>query len=233
MADQKVCVVAGVGPGLGLALVKAFAAEGYAVAALARNIDALDALVGSIDGAYAFACDVTDEAGVHSTFEAIRSQLGPISALMYNAGSGVWGTLDDIEVANLEMSWRVNTLGLFHLTRAAIADLRATKGALGITGATAALRGKPKTLAFASSKAAQRSMAQSFARQLGPEGVHVFYAIIDGMIDLPKTRQMMPDAPEDFFLKPDEIAAAYVQVAHQPQSAWTFELDLRPYREQW
>jgi NAD(P)-dependent dehydrogenase (short-subunit alcohol dehydrogenase family) len=106
-------------------------------------------------------------------------------------------------------------------------------GAIVVTGATASLRGNVRTAAFASAKAGQRALAQSMARHLGPKGVHVGYVVVDGVVDLASTRARMADKPDDFFLKPAEIAEAVHFLAHQPRSAWTFELDLRPFGERW
>ena len=106
-------------------------------------------------------------------------------------------------------------------------------GSILVTGATASLRGGEIFAAFAPAKAAQRSLAQSMARHLGPKGVHVAYAIVDGVIDMPTTRQFMPDRPEQEFLAPSAIADAFYNVAHQSPSAWTFEFDLRPFGEKW
>jgi NAD(P)-dependent dehydrogenase (short-subunit alcohol dehydrogenase family) len=107
------------------------------------------------------------------------------------------------------------------------------QGAIVVIGATASLRGGARTTGFASAKAAQRSLAQSMARGLGPAGIHVSYVVIDGVIDLERTRSRMPDHPDDFFLKPDAIAEAVFQLTEQDSSAWSFEVDLRPYAEKW
>src|SRR5690606_33082306 len=107
------------------------------------------------------------------------------------------------------------------------------RGTILVTGATASLRGGAGFAAFASAKAGQRALAQSMARLLGPKGVHVAYVVIDGVIDMPLTRKLMPDAPQESFLSPDAIAETYWQIASQDRSAWTFELDLRPFGEKW
>ncbi len=233
-SEQKVCAVVGVGPGNGAALVRRFAEGGYQVAALARHEDKLDDLVGGIDGVSCYGCDATDRASVDEAFDRITDELGPVDTLLYNAGSGVWGKLMEVDADGLEMCWRVNTLGLFHCAqKLAPAMLERGAGTIGITGATAALRGKPFTTAFAQAKGAQRLLAESLARELGPQNIHVFYYVVDGVIDLPRTRERMPDKPDDFFLAPDDIAQSVWAVAHQPRSAWTFQLDLRPYGEQW
>ena len=107
------------------------------------------------------------------------------------------------------------------------------KGSIIVIGATASLKGAADFVAFASAKAAQRSLTQSLARKLGPEGIHVAYVIIDAMVDMPASRAMVPDAPDSFFARPDDIAESVFFLARQPRSAWTFELDLRPFAERW
>ena len=233
MAD-KVCVVVGVGPGNGVAFARRFADDGYKVALVARSADKLAAYADAIEGAKPFACDVSDPAAIQAAFTAIKDTLGPVDVLLYNAGSGSFSTVEETTPEMLEQAWRINTLGLLAASRQVIPDMLARGGgAIVITGATASLRGGAKTTAFASAKAAQRSLAQSMAKTLGPKGIHVSLVIVDGVIDLERTRAMMPDAPDDFFLKPDDIAASVHWVAHQPRSAWTFEYDIRPFGETW
>jgi NAD(P)-dependent dehydrogenase (short-subunit alcohol dehydrogenase family) len=223
-----------VGPGTGASLVRAFAQEGYRVAALARGEDRLRSIVDEIDGARAFPCDATSAEEVEATFASIEEQLGDVEALMYNAGTGVWGQLEEVDADDLRTCWEVNTLGLFLAARQVAPGMRERgSGVIGVTGATASTRGKPFTTAFAQAKMAQRGLAQSMARELGPDGVHVFYAVVDGVIDTPATREQMSDKDDDFFLDPDDIARSYLALAQQPESAWTFEIDLRPYRESW
>jgi NAD(P)-dependent dehydrogenase (short-subunit alcohol dehydrogenase family) len=232
--EGKVCAVVGVGPGNGESLVRRFAEEGYRVAAMARHEDKLEELVGGIAGVEVFGCDATDEASVDGAFDRVVEQLGEVDTLLYNAGTGVWGKLMEVEADDLEMSWKVNTLGLFHCARKVVpAMLDNGGGTIGVTGATAAMRGKPFTTAFAQAKGAQRMLAESMARELSPKNIHVFYYVVDGVIDSPRTREMMSDKSDEFFLKPDDIAEAVCAVAHQPRSAWTFQLDLRPFGEEW
>ena len=234
MTSQPVCAVVGVGPGNGMALARRFAAGGQRVALLARRQEALDEFAKQIEGSRGFACDVTDLDAIASAFGTIREQLGPVATLLYNAGSGSWGNLDQVSVADLDRALAINARGLFACAKQVVPDMRAAgQGVIGIIGATASLRGKPGTLTFAAGKAAQRSIAQSLARQLGPEGIHVYLAILDGMVDLPRTRAQMPDRPDEDFLAPDDIAEAMWQIANQPRSTWTFELDLRPHKESW
>lgn len=232
--NQPVCAVVGVGPGNGAAFGRAMSAKGYQVALLARNADYLEDLAAEIDGAKAFRCDVTEPDDVRSTFEAIRSDLGAVDVLLYNAGSGRFGDFEGTSPEDMRTSWEVNVLGLFHCAKQVV-DGMLSKGAgnIVVTGATASLRGGAGFAAFASAKAAQRSLAQSMARHLGPKGIHVSLFIVDGMIDLPRTRQAMPDAPDERFMSPDHIAQSVVHLIEQPRSAWTFEMDLRPFSEKW
>jgi short-subunit dehydrogenase len=232
--SQPVCVITGVGPGNGAAFSKKMAAEGYRVAMLARTAERLKGLEGEIQGAKGYAVDVGDGNAVRDVFGRIRSDLGPVNVLIHNAGSGVFGTFMDATEESMEQSWRTNTLALLHCGKAAAADmLAAAGGAVVVIGATAALRGGANFATFASAKAAQRSLAQSMARGLGPQGIHVAYVIIDGVIDLPRTRSLMGDKPDDFFLQPEHIAESVLHLVRQPRSAWTFELDLRPFGEKW
>jgi NAD(P)-dependent dehydrogenase (short-subunit alcohol dehydrogenase family) len=232
--SNPVCVVTGVGPGNGCAFSQRFAREGYRVAMLARSADALADFEARIPGTRGYACDVADAEAVRDCFARVRSELGPVQVLVHNAGSGVFGGFLDATPAQLEQAWRVNVLGLFLCGREAVADMqKAERGAIVVSGATASLRGGAATTAFASAKAAQRSLAQSMARQLGPQGIHVALVVIDGVIDIPRTRALLKDRPDAFFLKADAIADSVYHVATQDPSAWTFELDLRPFGEKW
>jgi NAD(P)-dependent dehydrogenase (short-subunit alcohol dehydrogenase family) len=232
--SKPVCVVVGVGPGNGAALARGFHAAGYAVALLARSTNLTADLARELEGARAYTCDVGDEASVTSTFAAIVRELGPVEVLLYNAGSGVWGTVEDVAAKDFEAAWRVNALGAFLASKQVIAGMKqAGAGSIVFIGATASRRGNVKTAAFAPAKAAQRSLAESMARHLWPAGVHVTLMILDGVVDLPRTRQMMPGKPDSFFIKPDDVAEAALQLVRQPRSTWTFELDVRPFGETW
>ena len=229
-----VCVIPGAGPGNGAAFARRFVDSGYQVAMLARDGDRLAEIAGPIEGAYGYPCDVTDPASVASVIETVRGDLGPVSVLLYNAGGGRWGTVEEVDSEDMEQAWRMNVLGLHAAARAVLPDMRAAGGgALVVTGATASLRGGAHFAAFASAKAAQRSLAQSLARQLNPENIHVALVIIDGVVDTPRTREMLPERPDERFLDPGAIADAVHFLAHQPRAGWTFELDLRPYSEDW
>jgi NAD(P)-dependent dehydrogenase (short-subunit alcohol dehydrogenase family) len=231
---RPVCAVAGVGPGNGEAFARRFAAEDYAVALLARRKDRIEALAAELANSRAFACDVTQPASVEAVFAAIEAELGPIEILIYNAGKGVWGDVETVTSADFEEAWRINALGLFLTARRVIPAMTAAgRGAIVVVGATASLRGMAGTAAFASAKAAQRSLAQSLARHLWPKGVHVSLIIIDGVVGGPDTRERFPGQPEDFFVKPAAVADIALALARQDRSAWSFEVEARPYAEKW
>ncbi|WP_442756211.1 SDR family NAD(P)-dependent oxidoreductase [Methylocystis sp. JAN1] len=230
---RPVCVIAGVGPGNGEAFARRFAAEGYSVALLARRKDRIEPLAAELRGA-AFGCDLTDAASVEAAFAAIEAQQGPAAVLIYNAGKGVWGDVEKVTQADFEEAWRVNTLGLFLASRRVIPGMAASaRGGIVVVGATASLRGMAGTAAFASAKAAQRSLAQSLARYLWPKGVHVSLIIVDGVVGGPETRKMLSDKPDDFFIKPAAIADIALALTRQERSAWSFEAEARPFGEKW
>lgn len=211
--SQPVCAITGVGPGNGLALARRFAAAGYQTALIARNEDRLAELAEDVDGARAYPCDVADEEAVEETFAAIASDLGTVDTLLYNAGTAVFGDIDRIDGTDFTGAWQTNALGLFHCVRAVVAGMRSNgQGNIVVTGATASLKGGANFAGFASAKAAQHSLAQSLARQLGPEGIHVAIVIIDGVIDTPRTREMLADKGDDYFLQPDAIAESVYQI---------------------
>jgi NAD(P)-dependent dehydrogenase (short-subunit alcohol dehydrogenase family) len=231
---KPVCAVVGVGEGNGAALARAFAREGNAVALLARGTDFTQSLAAELGDARAYSCDVSDPRSVAEAFARIRSEMGDPSTLVYNAGSGTWGDVESISLEDFEKSWRVNALGALAVSQQVIPAMKAAgSGTILFIGATASLRGGPKTAAFAPAKAAQRSLAESMAKTLGPQGIHVALIVVDAVVDLPRTRASMPDTTDDFFLKPDDMAATAIWLAKQPRSAWTFEADVRPFGEKW
>ena len=231
---KPVCVVVGVGEGNGAALARAFAREGMRLALLARRTEYSSALAEELGDARAYACDVSDAASVADAFAQIRDELGDPSTVIYNAGSGVWGDVESVTLDGFEASWRVNAFGALAVAQQVIPAMKqAGAGTILFIGATASLRGGPRSAAFAPAKAAQRSLAESMARSLWPAGIHVAIIPVDAVVDLPRTRKGMPDKPDDFFLKPDDLAATAVWLAKQPRSAWTFEAVVRPFGESW
>ena len=229
---KPLCVITGVGPGTGSALVRKFA-ERYQVAMIARKEERLQALAEEVPGATPFACDVADTAALQATLADI-AKLGTPRVLIHNAVGGGGGNVLEIEPGRLERNFRINTLALLHLLQyfaPAMAD--AGEGAILATGNTSAYRGRPNFASFAPTKAAQRILLESAARLLGPQGVHVAYVAIDAAIDVPWTRKMLPDHPDDFFADPADIAGECFHVAHQPRSTWTFDVLIRPFGEPW
>lgn len=232
--QMPVALLTGVGHGTGAAIARRFAHGGYAVAMLARNRERLGALEREIANSHAYPCDVTDEAQLGSTIEAIRTGLGTPSVLIHNAVGGAFGNFMEIDPEVLNRNFQVNTMALLHLARRlAPAMIEAGQGAIIASGNTSALRGKANFAGFAPTKAAQRILAESIARELGPKGVHVAYVLIDAVIDLEWTRKRFADAPDDFFIKPAAIADEIWHVAHQDRSAWSFNVEVRPFRETW
>ena len=231
---SQVTVVSGVGPGTGAAITRRFAAGGHRVAMLARDRERLSALEKEIGGARGFVCDVSDEGEIDAALAAIRAELGTPSVLIHNAVGGAFGGFLDVDPKVLERNFQVNVMGLLHLARRlAPAMVEAGSGAIIATGNTSALRGKANFAGFAPTKAAQRILAESMARDLGPKGVHVAYVVIDAVIDLAWTRQMFAGKPDDFFIQPAAIADEIWHVAHQDRSAWSFNVEVRPFGESW
>src|SRR6266849_4552372 len=231
---NPVVVVTGVGPGTGAAIARRFSRGGYAVAMLARSRDRLIALEREIERARAYPCDVTDEAALQKTLDAVSAEQGTPKVLVHNAVGGAFGNFLEIDPEVLNRNFQVNTMALLHLARRlAPAMIEAGQGAIIASGNTSAPRGKANFAGFAPTKAAQRILAESIARELGPKGVHVAYVLIDAVIDLEWTRKRFADAPDDFFIKPAAIADEIWHVAHQDRSAWSFNVEVRPFRETW
>jgi short-subunit dehydrogenase len=231
---NPIAVVTGVGPGTGAAIVRRFAHGGYSVAMLARNRDRLIQLESVIANAHAYPCDVTNEAQIDSTIAAIRSRLGAPKVLIHNAVGGAFGNFLSIDPQVLNQNFQVNTMALLYLARRlAPSMIDAGDGAIIASGNTSAIRGKANFAGFAPTKAAQRILAESMARELGPKGVHVAYVLIDAVIDLAWTRKRWPEAPDGFFIKPAAIAEEIWHVTHQDRSAWSFNVEIRPFGETW
>ena len=236
MADDKppVCAVVGVGPGNGEALARRFAADGYAVALMARRAELTAKLAAELPRAKSYACDVSEAASIETAFAAMRADLGDVDALIYNAGSGVWGNVEEVKAEDLERSWRVNTLGLFLSARQAIPAMRRKgEGAIVVIGATASRRGAAGAAAFAQSKMAQRALAELMARHLWPAGIHVALIVVDGVVGGPVTRSRFGERPDDFFIDPAGVATIAADLVKQDRSAWSFEVEARPFKEKW
>ena len=231
---SKLCVITGVGAGNGASFSRRFTREGYRVVMLARNLAYLETLVKEIPGSVAMECDVRDPGAIQQVFARIHEDIGTVDTLIYNAGAGEWASIMDTSLEGRESSWATNTLGLVACAQQVIPSMTENgEGNIMVIGATASLRGGAQSTAFASAKAAQRSVAQSMARDLGPKGIHVGYLIIDGIIDIERTRERFPDRADDLFMQPDAIADSVYAMTQQDRSAWAFEIDLRPYGEKW
>jgi NAD(P)-dependent dehydrogenase (short-subunit alcohol dehydrogenase family) len=229
---DTLCVITGVGPGTGAALVRKFA-ERYRVVMIARNEQRLTALAAEVPGSIPKVCDVADSVALQSTLAEIAA-LGVPRVVIHNAVGGGTGDILAIDPDALERNFKINTMALLHLIQAfAPGMVEAGEGAILATGNTAAYRGRANFVSFAPTKAAQRIMLESAARTLGPQGIHVAYVAIDAAIDVPWTRKALPNHPDDFFASPTDIASECFHIAHQPRSTWTFDVLVRPFGEQW
>jgi len=238
MADskkQRVAFLTGAGPGLGASLARRFAKE-YAVAINARNESFVESLAGEVRASGGTALEVPGDIGdrdqVAGMFRSIRERLGPPDVLLYNAGSGAFGTVTEITPEQFEASWRVNAFGAFLCAAECTPDMISRgRGVMLFTGATAGVKAGARSVAFGPAKFAMRGLAQSLARDLGPKGIHVAWINVDGSIDIPGARGLKPSLQDGDFLKPDAIAETYWHLAHQDRSAWTMELEVRPFKE--
>ncbi len=233
--SDKVCVVVGVGEGLGAALAHRFAAC-YKVAVIARSAEVIGKVGGEIKEAGGVALpiqsDATVESQIGSAHEQINRELGPIEILIFNGGRRPMGRLMETTPEVFEQTWRLHVFGAFLWARQVVPQMLARgSGTILITGATAGVRPWPTSAAFAPAKFAVRGLAQVMARDLHPQGIHVAYVNVDGGIDMPLLRKFRPDAQDSDLLKPSAIADAFWYLAHQDRSAWTHELDVRPFKE--
>jgi len=244
IATKGVCLILGVGDGLGSALARGFAAEGHVVCVTrrARNISSLEALAASIraDGgtAHAFGVDARSEDEMVALFDKIERDVGPLEVVVFNIGANVRFGIRETTTRVFTKVWEMACFAGFLAGReAARVMVPRGRGSVLFTGATASVRGRDGFAAFAAAKHGLRAVAQSMARELGPQGIHVAHVVIDGAVDGVFTRQNRTDVEglldQDLILKPEDIAAAYVNLHQQPRSAWTHELDLRPWRESW
>jgi NAD(P)-dependent dehydrogenase (short-subunit alcohol dehydrogenase family) len=233
MSEPKVCVVVGVGPGLGASAARRFAKGGFDVALVARRKEVLDPIAAQIEGlgrrALAVPADASDEAAVQRAYAEIERGLGAPSVLVYNTGAFHVGGVLELSPQDFESAWKTLCFGAFLWARAvAPAMLARSAGTMIFTGATAALRGGARFSGLAVGKFGLRALAQSLARELHPKGVHVAHVIIDGQIDTERVRAMMPGRDGAEMLSPDAIADTYWHLHAQPSTTWTHELDLRP-----
>ena len=231
---KPLAVITGVGPGTGSSMVRRFVEGGYQVAMLARDGGRLDALAAELPDTFAVPCDVADTAALLAALESIEARAGAPAVVVHNAVGGAFATFMEVAPERLQVNFEVNVMALLHLARwAGPRMVEQGKGAIIVTGNTSALRGRAKFAGFAPTKAAQRILAESMARDLGPKGVHVAYLVIDAVIDVPWTRAAYPQAEDEFFIKPSAIADEVFHLAHQDRSAWSFLAEVRPYKENW
>lgn len=233
MGEKGSVIVVGVGPGLGLALAKRFARGGHGVLMVARDGEKLDRLA-QADPAHlaGFSADATDPAAVEAAVEEAERRFGPLACAVFNAAPWRTGSILDIAPDDFELCWRVGTFaGLLLGQAAARRMVPLGAGSVLFTGATASRRGGSGFANFASHKFALRGLAQSMARELGPKGVHVAHIIIDGQILSEEYEHLLAERGPDTLLEPDAIAEAYWQLHAQQRSAWTHELELRPWAE--
>ena len=238
------CLIVGAGDGVGSAIARAFAREGLAVCITRRprNLDQLETVAASIRAeggqAHAFGVDARNEAGMIALVDRIEAEIGPLEVVVFNIGANVRFPVVETTAQVYSKVWEMAALAGFFTGREAARVMGPRgKGSILFTGATASTRGGAGFSAFAGAKAALRQLAQSLAREMGPRGIHVAHVVIDGMIDGTFARSLVPDIQPlldgDDILKPDEIARNYVWLHNQQRSAWTFEMDLRPFKETW
>ena len=234
-AKKPVAVVVGVGAGLGAALARRFASA-YTVALVARGAGKLEELAGEIKaaGGHAIAvpADVSKAGEIEAAFARTREEIGETDVLLYNAAMRPYGRLMETKPSTFENTWRVGAFGAFLCSQAVVPGMLASKaGVILFTGATAGIKPFPTSAAFGPAKFALRGLAQVMARDLGPQGIHVAYINVDGPIDMPAIHKMRPNIGQEDMLAPSAIAETYWHLAHQSRSAWTQELDVRPFKE--
>jgi NAD(P)-dependent dehydrogenase (short-subunit alcohol dehydrogenase family) len=222
-------LIVGAGSGLSASLARLFAREGLKLAIAARTPDKLAALSRETK-ATTFACDASDQAQVEKLFKDVEGQLGAPDVVVYNPSARARGPLIDLVPAEVQKALMVSAYGGFLVAQQAVRRmLPKGKGAVLFTGASASVKGYAQSAPFAMGKFALRGLAQSMARELAPQGIHVAHFVIDGGIRS-ATRTEAPDKP-DSMLDPDAIAENYLHILRQPRSAWTWEIELRPWLE--
>ena len=237
-------LIVGAGDATGGAIARAFAREGLTacVTRRARNLDSLDALVSDIEAgggsARAFGVDAREEDATIALVDQIEAEVGPLEVCVFNIGANVRFGITETTGRVYQKVWEMAAFAGFLAGREAARVMKPRgRGTILFTGATAGVRGRDGFSAFAGAKHALRALAQSMARELGPQGIHVAHIVIDGAIDSQFIRENLPDADDrrarDALLIPDEIAKNYVWLHKQHRSAWTHELDLRPWNETW
>lgn len=234
MKEAGTAIIVGAGPGLGLALARRFAEAGFRVAAAARNGPRLDDMLSAagLDEAKGYACDAADPLSVQQLFEQVRGDFGPPEVVVFNAGTFQPGSILEIDPLEFERCWRVGCFGGFLVGQAAGQYMVAKgRGTILFTGATASLRGGANFANLAVPKFGLRALAQSMARELGPKNIHVAHVIVDGQIAAERYEHLKKERGPDSLLDPAAVAEAFYTLHAQHRSAWTHELDLRPWVE--
>lgn len=242
MTDSKCAIVVGAGTGTGAEVGKLLAQEGYSVVLGRRTEAALQQLVEEIEAeggsAIAVASDAADESQIVDLFDRAESSFGPPRFVLYNASGFSMGPITDTSSEEFGAMWRAASFGGFIVGReAARRMVPRGEGTILFTGATAAIKANANFAAFAAAKHGLRAVAQSMAKELGPKGIHVAHLVVDGVIDVPRVHDQMPDLAaskgEDGLIDPKSIAATMLWLHGQPRNAWTFEIDVRPFKEPW
>jgi NAD(P)-dependent dehydrogenase (short-subunit alcohol dehydrogenase family) len=230
---METAIIAGVGPGTGAALARAFAKEGYAVGLLSRRADSSEPVAEEIrtrgGKALVVPTDVTQRPSTQSAVEQIRSHFGPVTVLAHNASGYGRASFLEMDPEQIRQSFDANVMGAVYLAQAVIPEmLKAAHGFICLTGATAALRGRAGFAPLAIGKSGLRMLGQALAREFHPKGIHVVHVIVDGQIDNPRLRSREPNRVVETVIPPSAIADAMISCLRQPRTAWSQELDIRP-----
>ena len=232
--SKKIALITGVGPGTGSSIARRFSDGGYKIAMIARDKERLKSLEDELEDSKGYSCELRNQEYLNSTIDNIIKDFGYPDVFIHNAVRGTRGNFLEFTSEELQSNFDINVIALHRIAQKVAPEMiKKGKGAIIVTGNTSAHRGKANFGGTASTKAAQKILTESFARYLNPKGVHVAYITIDAAIDLEWTRKAWPDKPDDFFIKPDDIASEVWHIVHQSKSAWTFDHWLRPFGENW
>ena len=232
--SDKVALITGVGPGTGASLARRFSKSGFKVAMFARNKSRLDSLEMELPHSKGYSCELRDPDQLNETIVKVLKEFGYPDVFIHNAVRGTRGNFLEFSPEELQSNFDTNVISLLRIVQKISPNMiEKGKGSIIVTGNTSAHRGKANFGGTASTKAAQKILTESMARYLNPKGVHVAYITIDAAIDLEWTRKAWPEKPDDFFIKPDDIADEVWHIVHQSKSAWTFDHWLRPFGEHW
>jgi short-subunit dehydrogenase len=231
MADQETALIVGAGAGLSASLARLFAAQGMKVALTARDTDKLADLAGEI-GAVTVACDVGDAGSIESMWAKVKAEVGVPDVVVYNPSYRVRGPFIELDQEEVKKAVLITCYSGFLVAQTAAKDmLERGSGSIQFTGASASIKGYPQSASFAMGKFGLRGLAQSMARELAPQNIHVAHFVIDGGISSPRNASRAEGKPADSLLEPDAIAQSFLDVHRQHRSAWTWEVELRPWVE--